>query len=293
MIALPVADPDIQVSYGSVALPPPDLPRTTYQQGFIYNDQDYYVKVPKGVGIFGVHKRATHTQVVFDLYQTEEEQTAMAWFYGLVLSGILHLNDLFALHASGVLVQDQLHLFCGHSGMGKSTLAAQLKSKGYPLFTDDKCVVRWQAAQESYIASPGLQIMRLWKNSVEAIAPDQFLTDPVPVVFKSNKSQFRIKESALIRQDKPLAAIYIIANIPAQGTLAAVPLNGIRKVRFLRRQVFRENMVRGFHKEGVLWTYLSKLVQQIPVTMLRRPRGTSIPEFGDFVESLLEMKNDE
>jgi len=66
----------------------------------------------------------------------------MAWFYGLVLSGILHLNDLFALHASGVLVQDQLHLFCGNSGMGKSTLAAQLKCKGYPLFTDVEKLIK-------------------------------------------------------------------------------------------------------------------------------------------------------
>lgn len=279
--------PDVTLQYGTVKPPAADLPDTTYESNFIYNETIYYVKVPKNIGAFLVYKRSNRTEIIFDIKIKAEEQTAMAWFYGLVLSGVLHLNDLFALHASGVLHQGHLHLFCGHSGMGKSTIAAQLRSRGYPLFTDDKCVLHWDSARNGYLASPSLQVMRLWKNSVEQIAHADFLTDPVPVVFKSNKSQFRIKASELIREAQPLKSIYILAQVPAEGELKCIPLKGIRKLRFLRKQIFRENMVSGFNKEGVLWAFLQQLIQEVPVYLLRRPRNTSIPDFGDFVERTL------
>ncbi len=287
MDAAPTTRPDVTVEYGTVQLPLSNIPHTTYEEQFIYNDKDYYVKVPEEIGYFHTQKNGINTKVIFDLKNPTEKQTAMAWFYGLVLSGILHLNNLFALHASGILNNDELVLFCGHSGMGKSTIAAQLRKKGYALFTDDKCVVRLKENTTTYIATPGLQIMRLWQNSVDEIAPDDFLTDPIPVIFKSNKHQFKIRAKEVIRKEKPLARIYIIANAPATSSLACIPLEGIRKVRFLKQQIFRENMVKGFHKEGVLWTFLSKLVQTVPVYLIKRPRQTSIPVFGDFVEGLL------
>ena len=287
MEAVPNTRPDITVQYGKVQWPIPNIAHTIYEEEFVYNDRDYYVKIPQEIGYFHVQKNAINTQVFFDLKIQTEEQTAMAWFYGLVLSGILHLNSLFALHASGILHNDQLVLFCGHSGMGKSTIAAQLKKKGYALFTDDKCVVRLKEKSTTYLATPGLQIMRLWKNSVEEIAPDDFLTDPIPVVFKSSKSQYKIKPTELIREDKPLERIYILASVSASSNLECIPITGIRKVRLLRKQIFRENMVKGFQKEIVLWTFLSKLVQTVPVYLIKRPKETPIPVFGDFVEELL------
>jgi len=279
--------PDVRLQYGKVTPPAAGLPDTTYEPRFIYNDRLYYVKVPRDVGAFLVHKLPHRTEILFDIAIKEEEQTAMAWFYGLVLSGVLHLNDLFALHASGIMHEGQLHLFCGHSGMGKSTIAAQLRSRGYPLFTDDKCVVHWDNENEVYMASPSLQVMRLWNNSSEQIEHDDFLTDPVPVVFKARKNQYRIKTSELILERQPLKCIYILAQVPEDDELKCVPLKGIRKVRFLRKQIFRANMVKGFHKEGVLWQFLQQLVQTVPVYILRRPKNTPIPDFGDFVEQAL------
>jgi len=45
------------------------------------------------------------------------------------------------LHASGVELNGRAALFLGSSGAGKSTLAAALVQRGYPLVTDDFCVI--------------------------------------------------------------------------------------------------------------------------------------------------------
>ena len=275
------------VDFG-IALKPnaEDGPITEYQN-LIYNRQSFYVQVPLGVGAFSVHKRNNYTEVIYELWQPNKSQTALTWFYGIVLSVVLHLDDTFAMHGSGVLHNDHLHLFCGNSGMGKSTLAAGLRSKGYDLFTDDKCVLRWTAKENKLYASPSLPIMRLWDNSVAAIEHQDFLTDPVPVVYRANKSQFRIQSSALIQSPKPLKAIYILANTPSTATLACQPLKGTDKLLLLRKMVFRVEMVKGFGRKKQLWAFLQQIVQTVPVYILMRPENTSIPTFANYVEEVI------
>ena len=279
---------DVIMDYGKADSPDPEDGQITQKQNFLYNGRAFYVRVPFDIAAFSVHKRPTHTEVRYELWKPEKEQTALTWFYGIVLSAILHLNDSFAMHASGVLYQEQLHLFCGNSGMGKSTLAAGLRSRGFALFTDDKCVLRWSVDQSCNIASPSLPIMRLWDNALNAIAHEDFLADPIPVIYKSQKSQFRIQETALTQDPKRLKAIYILAKRPADTTLAYQKLKGIDKLLLLQQMVFRVEMVEGFGRKKQLWNFLEKLVQFIPVYLLFRPVRTPIPQFADYVAQLIQ-----
>lgn len=62
-------------------------------------------------------------------------------FAGTVLAFILALRGDLALHASAVLDKGQVLAFIGHSGRGKSTLAALLASAGARIVTDDVLLV--------------------------------------------------------------------------------------------------------------------------------------------------------
>ena len=283
----PALRPQVIVRAGIVHPPAADLPDTVYRKYLIYNPRLCYQRLPAGTGDFIIHKREYTTEVILDFKDPSEKQTLLAYFYGTGLSAILNLNDQFALHASGVLVAGKLVLFCGPSGIGKSTLAAHLKSVGYPLYTDDKCVLFKQGEDQSWNAYPSLQIMRLWDDAVDDLPTEKFLVDPVPVVTRQRKQQYRIQEAELVAVAVPLAGIFVLSSASSATSPNCQTLQGVEKLRILQSQIFRRFMIKGFQKEPVLWDFVSQLARDVPIVRVERPQPMSAHSFGLYMKNVI------
>ena len=59
------------------------------------------------------------------------------FLFGPVWATLCHQQGLLPLHASAILANGHITAFAGHSGVGKSTIAALLGSLGYELVADD------------------------------------------------------------------------------------------------------------------------------------------------------------
>jgi len=283
----PGEKPDVLVKEGVVSPPEEGLEHTVYKRHLIYNPTLCYRRLPEDAGAFIIRKKEGLTEVTLDFRTPSKSQTLLAYFYGTGLSAILQLNDQFALHASGVLVEKKLVLFCGKSGIGKSTLAAHLKSRGYPIFSDDKCVLFKSSDDQKWYAFPSLQIMRLWDDAATEIPTEQFLTDPIPILTRKNKQQYRIKEADLVDSKVPLAGIFLLSNTDAKSNLSCQNLQGIKKLRLLQAQVFRRHMITAFQKERVLWDFISSLAADIPVFQIMRPQDTPAVSFGKYIQEVI------
>lgn len=86
-------------------------------------------------------------------------------FLGFVLSLILELKEITALHAAAVVLRNGAVAFLADNKGGKSSLAAGLMVKGYELLSDDILPVRCGA--EACLADPGYPQMRLWPSQAE------------------------------------------------------------------------------------------------------------------------------
>lgn len=73
------------------------------------------------------------------------EKDIRLFLLGSVFGALLHQRGALALHSSGIVTshgdEKKAVLFAGNSGIGKSTLAAALQQRGYPLLGDDKIAV--------------------------------------------------------------------------------------------------------------------------------------------------------
>ena len=79
---------------------------------------------------------------------------------GNVLSFWLERAGSPVLHAGGVVVDEHVIGFLGDRGTGKTSLAATMIARGYPLATDDRLALT--SAPSGYLARPGYPQMRMW-----------------------------------------------------------------------------------------------------------------------------------
>jgi hypothetical protein len=86
---------------------------------------------------------------------------------GPLFSFLVWLRGGQALHASAVVVDGQAIAFCGTSGAGKSTTAAQFVRLGHRLLTDDVLAWRWEG--ETCHAHAGPTRVKLWPDSAAVV----------------------------------------------------------------------------------------------------------------------------
>ncbi|MTJ80480.1 MAG: hypothetical protein F8N37_05615 [Telmatospirillum sp.] len=94
-----------------------------------------------------------------------------AFVMGNALGILLHQRGLVVLHASAVAVAGRAGLFLGPAGAGKSTLAAALCQRGYPLVTDDFCVAALDGKGAPVIHPDG-RGTKLWSQAIAHLGLD-------------------------------------------------------------------------------------------------------------------------
>jgi hypothetical protein len=96
------------------------------------------------------------------------------YLVGPVTGFMLRRRGVLTLHASGIATHNAAVLFCGGAGAGKSTLAAALALKGFPVLCEDIAALRSEGG--AFWVAPGYPRVCLWPESVGRLSgnPDQF-----------------------------------------------------------------------------------------------------------------------
>lgn len=277
--------PHVVVKEDTLARPTSTPSGTIHQKYLVYHPTFCFQELELN-GAFQIHYGKDGAEVILDFRKTSDPQTLLSFFYGTGLAVILQMQGKFPLHASGVLMNKKLKLFCGPSGIGKSTLTAYLKTQGHTIFTDDKCLLFYDKITAQWKAHPSLQIMRLWKDATASMSTASFLKNPVPVLYNDDKYQYQILASEQVVHDAPLSSIYILATDEALKAPTCRLIQGIDKMKHLQEQVFRREMVQGFDQELALWRFISQLAKDTTVYLITRPTSLPIVDMGAFVEEI-------
>ena len=89
-----------------------------------------------------------------------------AFFVSSPLTVLLQQRGVATLHAAAVATGAGAVLLLGRSGIGKSSLAAALVERGYPLLADDVTGVMTDAGGRP-VALPGFPRLRLWAHTLD------------------------------------------------------------------------------------------------------------------------------
>jgi hypothetical protein len=183
---------------------------------------------------------------------------------GPVLAALLQQRGTLVLHASAVEVAGAAVGFLGARGAGKSTMAAALLGRGYPVLADDILAVSLQSGLPQ--ALPGFPQLKLWPDAVAALGGDPTL---LPPICEGEDKRARAIGGIFRSGAVPLARLYVLSagDVPAIEPLAS-------------GDAFLELVS---HSYGITWLHgvsgpaqfaaRAELVRRVPINRLRRPPG--------------------
>jgi len=182
-----------------------------------------------------------HIRVAADA--AASERNVLLFLLGSAFGALLHQRGLMPLHANAIVVDGRAVAFCGHSGAGKSTMAAWFHDRGHPILADDVCVIGFDA-DGAPLAYPGVPRLRLWRQALEEFGR---VADDYQRSFDALDKYDVPIEAGSESGPVPLAAVYLLARADEEaqgGTIAR--LTGVAAVDALVANTYR-----GFYLETI------------------------------------------
>lgn len=164
---------------------------------------------------------------------------------GTVFGALLHQREQIVLHASAVRVDGKAVLFCGSSDAGKSTLAAALAQRGYPLVTDDVCTVSIGAGRPPQVHSDGRQL-KLWAQAIERLDLAPARGERV----RAKLEKFYVTPSEAFTDPLPLGAVYMLREARPPHAPGIDKPNVVDAALLLRRTAYRPLLIRRLNQRA-------------------------------------------
>jgi len=189
-----------KIEYGEIKRP--SLPSGKYSSKISRENGEFscYIKDVGGIKVCGGRK------IIASPEDGAEKKGFRFLVSGIALGLLLHLRGLVTLHASAVAIQDRVVAFVGRTGTGKSTTAAALHSRGYPVVTDDLLVLDMD--EDSVQVYPGFPHLKLTPESIiKSVDEDP---DCVPKIDPEGPKHSFAAEENFVDEPLPLQCIYVL-----------------------------------------------------------------------------------
>jgi hypothetical protein len=110
-------------------------------------------------------------EIVADPVPGADERVLRTVILGPALGALLYQRGRLPLHASAVALPGGVAAFVGEKGEGKSTMAAAMYSRGYPLVADDVTALDLDGAGRPTVF-PAYPQLRLWPGAAVSLGDD-------------------------------------------------------------------------------------------------------------------------
>lgn len=131
------------------------------------------------------------------------------YLLGPVMGFVLRERGLSPLHASAVSIQDSAIALVGEAGAGKSTTAAALALRGWPVLCEDVCA--FDETDATFDVRPAYPRISLWPDSVAMLCGS---FDGLPLIVSGWDKRYLALDgsrASFAADSAPLAAIYFLA----------------------------------------------------------------------------------
>jgi len=220
-------------------------------------------------------------EIIVDPVAGGRERLLRIGVLGPALATVLQQRGSLVLHASAVSLSGRLVAFVGWKGQGKSTTAAALFGRGFPLLTDDVLALEMHG-RDWPLAHPSFPQFKLWPDSARHSLGDD--PESLPTLMENYDKRARSAAARFVRRAERLAGIYVLTEGVA---LAASRLSPQATFKQLVTHTFCARYGAKLFLGRTGATHLqncARLASAVPVFQLERPRSlAALDQLTDFV----------
>jgi hypothetical protein len=255
----PGAAPDAAIRRGSVTLPEAN-------PGYSAAGDGTLLTVPR----VGRYLISGGREILVDPAPGASERNVRLFLLGSAFGALLHQRGLLPLHANAIEIDGRAFAFCGHSGAGKSTMAAWFHDRGHRILADDVCVIGFDEAGRA-LAYPGIPRLRLWREALEASGRE---AGAFARSFDDlDKYDVPTQREAPPRP-LPLGAIYLLRKADEAAAPAEVErLVGVDSVETLVSNTYRGAYLKTIGRTGEHLAACLRIARAVPVFLAERAWG--------------------
>jgi hypothetical protein len=183
------------------------------------------------------------------------------YLLGPVMGFVLRQRGTVTLHASSLVFHGRAVALVGEAGAGKSTTAAALALRGWPVLAEDVCALADLGGH--YQVLPGYPRVCLWPDSVDFLFSSR---DALPLMVSGWEKRFLALDGSRAQfasSSAPLAAIFLLAERSAQDSAPCIePVSQREALLQLVRNTYM-NWYLDRHQRAEEFEVLTRLVASI------------------------------
>jgi hypothetical protein len=197
-----------------------------------------------------------------------DDDAVRLFLLGSAMGALLLQRGLLPLHGSAVGVNGGGVIFVGPSGHGKSTLAAALNHRGYPILADDVCVLDFDEDGLPRLV-PSYPQLKLWADAVDRLGYTAASLRRIrPEIEKHGLPVTRdfCRQALLPRR------IYILG-LTKSSELEITAIKGMEKLKVLIENTYRVRFLQGLGQKEAHFKRCTALAGRVEIHRILRPEG--------------------
>jgi hypothetical protein len=260
---------------------PSHIENPTYEGAASQAGGNKYLLKIRNVATYFLEKKEDQYQITIEILEGVEMSEVRIFVLSSMLGALAHIQGFLPLHASGVVVNGKAILFCGKSGLGKSTLCAALYQKGFDFVTDNLASI-FIDENGTPMVHPSYSHFRLWEDSLKKLG--QFSNDIV-------KMRDTIEKYNLILEDQlqdgaiPLHKVYHL-NHRFENKITIEPMKGRQKADIIVNETFRIKLLNGLGRQEHYFSLLNQICAKTEIAKIYRPVDSFLLE--ELTQAILE-----
>ena len=205
------------------------------------------------------------SEIIIQLDTREDMKHVRAILLGYCLATILYQKNIIGIHASAVVMENQVVLVSGLSGAGKSTITSKLMELGYSMLSDDLVAV--QSIDGRMEAVPAYPQQKLCRDT--ALNMGYQLEQLERLDEEREKYAVRL-EKEFVTTPKPILSLIVMEKY--NGTeLKIEKIEGSQKISELIGCLYNIDYYNIEGLETEVFRQLILLAKQIHILHIRRP----------------------